>query len=99
MLFSSILSFSIITFPLCTRYVISRGINDLLSTSSDMIAALCFRILYCLSVDHLHVNHHVVLFKHVVVLIGSLLIYLSGKLEDVVVLELNGEVAAFEVFI
>ena len=64
----------------------SRGIDDLLSTSSDMTAAVCFPshfILIVFSVDHLHIDHHVGLFKQVVVLIGILLIYLSGKLDDV----------------
>ena len=37
-----IVFFSLITFPLCTRYVMSRGINDLLPTSSDVTAAVCF---------------------------------------------------------
>ena len=57
-----------------------------------MIAAVCFpshSILIVFPVD---------LFKQVVVPIGSLLIYLSGKLEGVVFLELDGEVAASEVF-
>ena len=79
----------------------SRGINDLLSTSSDIIAAFCFPshvFTDCLSIDRLHINCHAILFKHVVNLIGSLLIQLSGKLEDVVVLELGG-VAAYEIFI
>ena len=74
----------------------SRGINDLLSTSSDMTAAR-FSSAFCtdsLSVDRLHVDCHVVLSKHAVVLIGSLLIYISGKLEDVFVQELDGVVAA-----
>ena len=53
----------------------------------------------CLSIDHLHVFRHVVLFKHVVNLVGSPLIDISGKLGDVVVLELDGVVAAYEVFI
>ena len=41
MLFFSIVFFSFITFPWCTRYV-PRGIDDLLSTSSDVVAAFWF---------------------------------------------------------
>ena len=42
MSFSFIVFFSLSTFPLCARYVMSRGIDDLLSTSSDMTAAVIF---------------------------------------------------------
>ena len=50
-----------------------RGIDDLLSASSDIVAAFCFFVAFdtdCLSIDRLHVNRHVVLFKHVVELNG-----------------------------
>ena len=52
----------------------------------------------CLSIDRLHVNRHVVLFKRVVELNGALLTYLIGKLQDVVVLELEGVVVALVIF-
>ena len=67
-----------------------RGIDDLLSTSSDIVGCFLFFVAFdtdCLSVDRLHVNRHVVLFKRVVELNGGLLTYLIGKHEDVVVLE------------
>ena len=47
----------------------SRGINDFLSTSSDITAAVMSHA-NCLSVDHLC---HVVLLKHVVVLLSVVL--------------------------
>ena len=49
-----------------------------------------------LFVDRLHVDCHVGLFRQVVALLGIFLIFLSGKLEDVVVLELHGVVAALD---
>ena len=66
-----------------------RGIEDLLSTSSDVVAAFCFFVAFdadCLSIDRLRVNRHVILFKRVIELNGCLLTYLSGKHEDAVVL-------------
>ena len=74
-----------------------RGINDLLSTSSDVVAAAFDTD--CLSVDRLHVQRHVVLFKRVVELSGGLLTYLIGKHEDVVVLKLEGVVVALVIFL
>ena len=62
-----------------------RGIDDLPSTSSDVVAAFWFFVAFstdCLSIDRLHVNRHVILFKRVIELNGSLLIHLSGKRED-----------------
>ena len=43
----------------------------------------------CLSIDRLHANRHVVLFKHVIKINSSLLMYLIGKHEDVVLVELE----------
>ena len=82
--------FSLLTFPWCVS-VKPRGIDDLLSTSSELVAFTAD----CLSIDRLHVHRCVVLFMHVVVLIGSLLICLSGKNEDVVVLELEDAIVVF----
>ena len=79
-----------------------RGINDLLSTSSEEVAAFLFFEAFdtdCLSVDRLHVNRHVVLFMRVVELNGGLLTYLFGKHEDVVVFELESVVVALVIFI
>ena len=79
-----------------------RGIDDLLSTSSEKVAAFCFFVTFntdCLSISRLHVNRHVVLFKRVIELNGGLLIHLNGKHEDVVVLELEDVVVAFVIFI
>ena len=77
-----------------------RGIDDLLSTSSD--SCFLFSVAFntdCLSIDRLHVNRHEVLFKHVIELNGGLLSCLSGKNEDAVVLELEDVVVAFVIFI
>ena len=75
-----------------------RGIDYLLSTSSDIVASFYFFTLDtdCLSIDRLHVNRHVILFKRVIELNGGLLTYLSG---DVVVLELEDVVVALVIFI
>ena len=47
----------------------SRGISDLLSTSSDMTAAVIFLRIFsdCLSADRLHVDCHVGLLRQVVI--------------------------------
>ena len=56
-----------------------------------MMAAVCFPSYF------IRIVFPLIIF--VVVLIGILLIYLSGKLEDVVVLELDDEAVVYEVFI
>ena len=57
-----------------------RGIDDLLSTSSDMTSCCHVSAVFyadCYFVDHLHVDCHVVLLKHVIILLLELSVALD----------------------